>query len=94
MNTVRGFISAAVAKFYTTYTPLENSFMTAVLLVKARIGRTAKGNCILISTLSISFSPVRSFIPSKAAMKTVGNIAMLLVSNTLCHFFQLRFRKP
>lgn len=62
--------------------------------MKAKIGMRAKGNCRLIRTFNRSFIPLSCPIPSKIDINIVGAIAIVLVSNTLCHLFHFKFRKP
>ena len=77
-----------------SHLPLAKSDMMTRELVKVRMGRRAKGSCSDMSTLSRSFKVVMSSMPEKMAMKMVGKMAMVRVSSTRCHRFQVRFRKP
>lgn len=78
----------------STHFPFVNSAIKEDDDVNVRIGRRANGNCRLIRTLRRSFRVVMSSIPEKMAIRIVGIIATVLVSNTLCQRFHFRFRKP
>ena len=62
--------------------------------MKAKIGMRAKGNCRLIRTFNRSFIPLSCSIPANIDINIVGAIAIVLVSNTRCHLFHFKFRKP
>ena len=77
-----------------TYLPLAKSPMTALDEVKVRMGMRAKGSWMFIRTFIRSFMLDRSPRPEKMVRKKVGMMAIVRVSSTLCHIFQVKFRKP
>ena len=65
-----------------------------LLEVNVSAGMTAKGSCIDMTALRMSFIPVRSLMSEKKATEKVGTMAMDRVRRTRCQRFQRMFKKP